>query len=172
MIAAAPAPWSRTPQPPDLDAPADAGSHPAVTLLLRARACALLAGVLFEDVVRHGHAWVFVFGRDALTVDCPWRLVDGGALVLAAHDHGQRLDGRTAFDAVDEARRRLLGRKVVEAQLAPDTADLSLLIEGGARLEAFADSAAFEAWRLDRAGFAVAAAGGRLIEARAARSLG
>jgi hypothetical protein len=141
-------------------------------MLLRARACALLAGALFEDVARHGHAWVFAFGRGALSLDCPWRLVDAGALALAGHDHGQRLDGQTPFDALAEARRRLLGRKIVEAQVAADTGDLDLLIEGGARLQAFADSVAFEAWRLDRSGFAIAAAGGRLIEARAARSAG
>jgi hypothetical protein len=95
-----------------------------------------------------------------------WRLLQDGALVVTDREDGLTYGEPTAIDAEARAQGLLKGRRVLAAMIHPETADLSLALEGRVRLEVISVAARGEAWHLSRGerGFTIAAAEGRLSE--------
>jgi uncharacterized protein DUF6188 len=104
--------------------------------------------------------FMFEFGEVNLSVDCLWRIKADGRIVLTSSDHGQRFGLPAPVDAYAEASSRLLGRRVVEARLEKDSADLLVEFDGGQRLEVFTDSSGYEPWDLTAPGVHLVALGG------------
>ncbi len=95
----------------------------------------------------HGQ-WLFRFEGDRLlNVECPWRLVDRGAMVLGRCDHRQKFGLPEPVDAVATLS-RLVGGRRVERMLVSEHGDLRLEFTGGVRLETFTESAGYESWTL------------------------
>lgn len=108
-----------------------------------------LKGRYCTDVVRHEYSWQFVFGEGcSLTVECPWRIVDGGRIAVAHSDHLQQFGLPKPVDVPTETLRQLSDSKVVNVTIGQETCDLSIEFERGARFEAFADSSGYESWRI------------------------
>src|SRR5262249_11473276 len=110
----------------------------------------------------------FEFGSVVLAVDCLWRLVGPGRLLLTSLDHRQQFGRPAPVDAYAEALALLRGHRVTAARLREETDDLILEFEGGLRLEVLADSAGYEPWNLTAPGvWLVARGGGGVVDFRA-----
>jgi len=100
----------------------------------------------FDD---QGHCWNFPLGDDySLAIPCPWQILAEDRVVLASGDHGQVYGLPAPVDAVEEASKRLSGRKVNSVSLASGSAELEVEVEGGATLRTFNDSSGYEGWQL------------------------
>src|SRR5512135_1478535 len=85
-----------------------------------------MAGRVISEVSFHEPAlWHFAFGADAsLGVECLWRIIEHGRVVLCGEDHGQQFGLPAPLDAVERATALLSGRRVAGAQLREATADV------------------------------------------------
>jgi hypothetical protein len=109
--------------------------------------------------------WHFAFGSEAgLGVECLWRIVEHGSVVLCGEDHGQQFGLPSPVDAVERATALLSGRRVAGAQLREATADVVIEFDGDCRLEIIPDSMGYESWQLrDPSGISYVAQGGGQI---------
>jgi hypothetical protein len=88
--------------------------------------------------------WLFRFGEESsVNVECDWRIVSKGRVVLAAKDHRQLFGRQELVDVAREATALLGGKKVARASL-DQTGDLLLELEDSTQLETFTDSSGYE----------------------------
>jgi hypothetical protein len=102
----------------------------------------------------------FDFETGVLRVDCLWRIVAGGRLVLTSEDHEQQFGLPAPRDAYTEATTMLGGRRVTAARLREETADLLVEFDGGLLLEVLSASSGYEPWQLSAPGVLLVAMGG------------
>ncbi|WP_299541813.1 hypothetical protein [Phenylobacterium sp.] len=117
-----------------------------------------------ENVLRREHSWHFEFSSASLSVEHLWRVLADGAPVLTDREDGLTYGGPVAIDAQDEARRLLLGLRVLGAIVDPETADLRISFDGGLRLDVLTIAPRTVAWEVSGPKFCIAARGGRLSE--------
>lgn len=101
----------------------------------------------------------FEFGPGVLRVDCLWRIVADGRLVLTSQDHGHQFGLSAPLDAYAMAESLLLGRRVTAVRLRRETADLVVEFDGGFFLEVLSDSSGYEPWQLAAPGVHLVALG-------------
>ena len=106
----------------------------------------------------------FEFPSASLAIDCAWRLLRDGWLVLAHRDHEQLFGRATPVDVFREAAALLAGRPVTAGRIDVQVGDIALEFAGGMRLQVFNDSSGYEGWRIGRADGTslVAASGGEV----------
>lgn len=93
--------------------------------------------------------WRFFVGSDEhLDVECLWRIVRGGHVVLTRGDHGQRFGLPAPVDAVRQAAGLLSGAAIVAVRLREATADIDVEFSGNLHLEVIPDSSGYESWQL------------------------
>jgi Family of unknown function (DUF6188) len=110
--------------------------------------------------------WLFVFGAGcSINIVCDWRVRVGERILLAAGDHEQLFGRQEPVNAIQEANRLLKGKRVADASFGP-AGDLTLVFEDGSRLEAFANSCAYESCivRLPGGKQLVVVGGGDVVE--------
>jgi hypothetical protein len=89
---------------------------------------ASLQGASLENVpdLEAAGVWRFGFTSGWLTVECAWRAVSTGRIVLGSEDHGQKFGLPEPVDAVSRVL-ALLGKKtVVGVEIDSLTSDLSI----------------------------------------------
>lgn len=92
--------------------------------------------------------WYFTFGSDAgVGVECLWRIVDRGRIVLTSEDHDQQFGLPAPVDAVRRATELLARRVVTAVHLREATADLTLSFTDDVRLEILPVSSGYESWQ-------------------------
>ena len=129
----------------------------AAGLMLRSMRGASLRGLLqpAEGV------WQFDFEGAGLTIECPWRIVSGGSVVLASSDQGQKFGLPAPVDLISATLEKLKGLTVETIAINGETADLCLTFGGGTRIDTFNDSSGYEGWNYaDRDGVMLVAQGG------------
>jgi len=129
----------------------------AAGLMLRSMRGASLRGLLqpAEGV------WQFDFEGAGLTIECPWRIVSGGSVVLASSDQGQKFGLPAPVDLISATLGKLKGLTVETIAINGETADLCLTFGGGTRIDTFNDSSGYEGWNYaDRDGVMLVAQGG------------
>ena len=105
--------------------------------------------------------WQFDFERAGLTIECRWRIVSGGSVVLASSDHGQKFSLPAPVDLILATLEKLKGLTVEAIDIHSETADLRLAFGGGTRIDTFNDSSGYEGWNYsDRTGVMLVAQGG------------
>jgi hypothetical protein len=120
-----------------------------------------LKGTVCTRVYEHYPGnFTFEFGGATLAVDCLWRVIADGKVVLTSRDHGQQFGLPAPVDAYAQAISVLRGRRVVEIRLDERSADLRLEFEGGKRLEVLTDSSGYEPWNYHAPGVHLVALGG------------
>jgi hypothetical protein len=120
-----------------------------------------LKGKICTRVYEHyPQNFTFEFGDASLAVDCLWRIKVDGRVALTSRDHGQQFGLPAPVDAPADASSRLKGRRVLEARLDENSADLTLEFDGGQRLEVLTDSSGYEPWNLHAPGVRLVALGG------------
>jgi len=118
----------------------------------------VITQVLFYDPT----PWDFLFGSEAqLRVDCLWRILEDGRIVLTREDHGHQFGLPAPVDAVAKSAELLAGRRITAAQLREGTADMVIEFSGGLLLEVIQNSLGYESWQLrDPSGTSYVAQGG------------
>ena len=92
--------------------------------------------------------WSFDFGdRLNIAASVPWRVVTADGISHGDEDDGQRFGLPQPVNGEARANELLQGQKVVAVELDPQTADLRLVFDGGARLDFFNNSSGYEGWQ-------------------------
>jgi hypothetical protein len=105
--------------------------------------------------------WAFSFEIAGLTIQCPWRIVTDGGVVLGGCDHDQQFGLPAPVDIMSETLRWLANRIVSAVEVDRVTGDLSVKFSPEAQIQAFNNSGGYEAWSLGtRGGLQVFALGG------------
>ena len=113
----------------------------------------LLVGHRLDEVVKNDHSWQFVFSdRVFLHVECLWRLVVSGSLVITSEDHGHQFGLPAPVDCLAELRRQIIGATVEDVKVRPGTIDIALDFGSGRSLEVIPTSAGYEAWQVGAPG--------------------
>jgi hypothetical protein len=105
--------------------------------------------------------WAFDFEIAGLTIQCPWRIVTDGAVVLGGCDHAQKFGLPVPVDVISETMTWLANRAVSGVEVDRVTGDLSIKFSPDAQIDAFNNSGGYEGWSLGtREGLQVFALGG------------
>jgi hypothetical protein len=109
--------------------------------------------------------WHFVFTSGWLMVECPWRAVSTGRIVLGSADHGHQFGLPELVDAVSRVLALFQKKTVVSVDIDGLTSDLTIQFTEDLRIDVFNSSAGYEGWHYcDRQGLElVGAGGGRLL---------
>lgn len=109
--------------------------------------------------------WVFGFGAgSAISVECLWRIVERGRIVLCSDDHGHQFGLPAPVDGIVRARELLAG-PIMSARLREATADLIIEFEGDRSLEIIPTSAGYDSWQMSTpSGRSYVATGGGRID--------
>ncbi|MFD1156994.1 hypothetical protein [Roseovarius aestuarii] len=100
------------------------------------------------SIVRRENDWLIEFSEDAfIELYVPWRIVSGGRIVFSDEDDGQLFGLSEPKNGEEIAKSFLRSKKISTVTTDRETGDLSLLFSGGSRLDAFSNSAGYEAWR-------------------------
>jgi len=121
-----------------------------------------LQGAILRKVEQPAEGvWAFSFEIAGFTIQCPWRIVADGAVVLGGCDHAQKFGLPAPVDVMSETMRWLANRTVSGVEVDRVTGDLSIKFSPEAQIDAFNNSGGYEGWSLGtREGLQVFALGG------------
>ena len=110
-------------------------------------------------------AWDFIFDpKCGIGVECLWRIVEDGKVVLTSEDRGHQFGLPAPVDASAKATTLLSEQSITAVQLREATTDIVIELTGGLRLEIIPTSSGYESWQLrDPFGFSYVAQGGGQI---------
>ncbi len=92
--------------------------------------------------------WSFDFGnRLNIAVSVPWRVVTAKGIAYGAEDDGQWFGLSEPVNGEARTNELLQGQKVVGVELDGQTADLSIVFDGGSRIDVFNNSLGYEGWQ-------------------------
>jgi hypothetical protein len=105
--------------------------------------------------------WSFNFRRGgSIIVECPWRLLHDGLIVVSSADHGQQFGLPAPINAAAAVSECLATKAVTAINIAGGTADLTIHFGSTDKLEIIALSSGYEAWQsISPSGFQVIAQG-------------
>jgi hypothetical protein len=105
--------------------------------------------------------WQFGFTVGWLRVECVWRAVSAGRIVLGSEDHRQQFGLPEPVDAVLQIL-TLLGQRTVDTlEIDSLTSDLTIQFTDDVRIDIFNNSSGYEGWHYcDRQGLELIAQGG------------
>jgi hypothetical protein len=113
----------------------------------------LLLGHRLDDVRKHDSSWEFAFSdRVDLQVECLWRFLVSGRIVLTNEDHGHQFGLPAPVDCLGELRRQVIGATVEDVKVRPGTIDITLTFGSGRTLEVIPTSAGYQAWQVNAPG--------------------
>lgn len=91
--------------------------------------------------------WELTFASGGvITVECPWRLLREGTIVVSSVDHGKRYGLPAPIDAASDLLRHVDGSRVSEVAVIDGTADLHISF-GSSQLQILSFSTGYEAWQ-------------------------
>ena len=114
-----------------------------------------------ETLIKRECDWCLVLSDKAdIRIDCLWRLIEAGRIVITSEDHGHQFGLPAPVDASVEFTRRVGTSWVTSTALREGSLDLSLGFASGHTLEMFPISSGYEAWEIGREKQRVIAVGG------------
>ena len=81
-------------------------------------------------------------------MECLWRLLNTGAIVITSEDHHQTFGLPHPIDVASRLSELLAQEIVAQFILRGDTLDLSFIFSNGHKLEILPTSAGYEAWQI------------------------
>jgi hypothetical protein len=108
----------------------------------------LLVGADVQSFERHENSWSLGLEQYWLVLECLWRLLEGGQVVVTNCDDRHMFGLTEQLDAQAEVRQRLVGRRIQYCTINHLTGDLTLQFQGGWEFQAFANSTGYESWNL------------------------
>ena len=102
-----------------------------------------------EVSLREHERWVFNFGENGnIAVECLWRIIERGRIMLCSKDHGQKFGLPSHIDAAAKAAELLAGRIVKAFRVREVTTDITIEFSGEGLLEIIPDSSGYESWQV------------------------
>ena len=100
------------------------------------------------SVTRRESDWSFelVWGLN-FAISVPWRIVADGRIAFASADDGRQFGLPAPIDGEAEVRSLLNSKRIVAATVNRQTADLKLVFDSNAELDAFNNSIGYEGWQ-------------------------
>ena len=93
--------------------------------------------------------WYFNLGDSlCIGVECPWRLLRGGAIAVSNEDHLQQYGLPAPIDAAERATSLLAGFVIQRVEIREGTSDLLVDFEGDCPLEIIPFSSGYENWQV------------------------
>ena len=93
--------------------------------------------------------WFFAFGESlGISVECPWRLLENGRIVISSDDHRQQFGLPAIVDSVERASSLLDYKAIQRVEVRQGTVDLFIDFDGGIRLEIIPISSGYESWQI------------------------
>lgn len=109
----------------------------------------LLSGRQLASVLKQEYSWAFVFSDDlTLQVECLWRLIVSGRIMITSEDHGHQFGLPAPVDCVEVLRQNVVGTKVTGVKVRAGTIDVTLEFGPDRSVEVIPTSAGYEAWQL------------------------
>lgn len=111
---------------------------------------------------RKPESWDFNFaGGGSLSVNCPWRILKNGHIVVSNEDHMQQYGLLKSIEAGQVASELLGSNGIMDVQVREGTADLFLSFDHDIQLQVLPFSSGYESWQLnDLDGNSIIAQGG------------
>jgi hypothetical protein len=98
---------------------------------------------------RRGEDWIVTLTEGRRIVSAvPWRLVDGNRIVLGSVDEGRLFGLHEPVDCAREAQAMIENRTIDHVAICTYTADLTLMLTDGLRIDLFNHSSGTEGWRI------------------------
>lgn len=99
-------------------------------------------------VTRSEADWLFDFADNArIAVHIPWRVVTSDGIAHGSEDDGQLFGLLQPVDGEARTNQLIAAQKVASVEVDERTADLSIVFDGGVRLDLFNNSAGYEGWQ-------------------------
>lgn len=92
--------------------------------------------------------WLFTLTNGAISVECPWRLLENGIIDVSSDDHDQRFDLPAPVDAAESATSFLKGVPIHKIEVRQGTADIFIDFADRKRLEIVTFSSGYESWEI------------------------
>lgn len=101
----------------------------------------------YLSVKKRDYDWIFQFsGSTQVTLSAPWRVVSKGGILISDADDGINFGLLDPINVELLANETLSGKSIMAATVDRETGDLTLLFEGGLRIDAFNNSSGVEGW--------------------------
>lgn len=108
-----------------------------------------MVGKLVKVSFSEPSTWVFSFGDSlGISVECPWRLLEHGRIVISGDDHQQQFGLPEPVDAAERASSLLNNKVIRRVEVREGTADLLIDFDGNIRLEVIPFSSGYESWQV------------------------
>ena len=92
--------------------------------------------------------WVFTFANGgSIVVECPWRLLHDGSIVISSADHGHKYGLPQPLNAASEISRLLADQRIEAVAVDGGTADLHITFASQYELQILPLSIGYEAWQ-------------------------
>ena len=111
--------------------------------------------------------WFFTLGLNrGIRVECPWRILNHGSIVVSHEDHDQKFGLPAPINAVESASSLLVDVEIKEVKVREGTLDILITLAGDLRLEIIPFSSGYEGWQVAcPSGHQVIAQGGGQLSA-------
>ena len=103
------------------------------------------------EILEHGFCSITLSGGYSISTETLFRFIRQNGEFISTQDHGHRFGLTVAYDAADKIEKAIKGKEIIKADLAEDTGDLTLVVDGG-RLEIICNSAGYECYQLNGPG--------------------
>ena len=104
--------------------------------------------ILGFEILEHGFCSMPLSGGYAVSAETLCRFIGQNGDFISTQDHGQMFGLTEPYDAADKIKKAIEGKKIIKANLAEDTGDLTLVMDGG-RLEIICNSAGYECYQVN-----------------------
>ena len=111
---------------------------------------------------RKPESWDFdLEGGGSLSVDCPWRILKDGHIVISNEDHMQKYGLSEPINSGQAATKILVPNHIIDVQVHDGTADLIISFDQNKQLQILPISSGYESWQVnDPNGKSIIAQGG------------
>jgi hypothetical protein len=100
------------------------------------------------DIMEHGFCSMPLSGGYAISAETLCRFIGQNGEFISTQDHGHKFGLTAPYDAADKIKNAIKGKEIIKANLAEDTGDLTLVVDGG-RLEIICNSAGYECYQVN-----------------------
>lgn len=110
----------------------------------------ILTGKTFIDfkILEHGFCSMILSGGYVISVTTLCRFIGLNGDFVSTQDHWQKFGLSEPYNAADEIKKAIEGKEIIKVNLAADTGDLTLVVDGG-RLEIICNSAGYECYQVN-----------------------
>jgi hypothetical protein len=104
--------------------------------------------VIEFEMLEHGFCSISLSDGYAVSAETLYRFVGENGDFISSQDNGQMFGLAEPYDAAAKINKAIKGKAIKEVNLAEDTGDLTLVVDGG-RIEIICNSAGYECYQVN-----------------------